>query len=1098
MQRQKSILSFFQRPSPENQFKSGASLSGAPVPSSSSALHRAGSQQSGYSADDNTSNEHMLPPVIRGTDTPPEKPPRPLIPSRLPTGGSGDVVARPFASIMHKFVKRVKFEANPMAKRDGIHDDYVNIETMSSDPLNVSTSVEANNKNDGDGDLVSLELEPTTPGPETPAMRRFAPRSKRMQDEVDSVNENQHSLFLESSKRMKLIRESAQNKVADERVSEAAGSKFEWLNPAFIKDANGRRPNDPQYDKKTLYMPPGELAKMSASQKQYWNVKCRYMDVILFFKVGKFYELYELDAEVGHKELDWRITHSGVGKCKQVGISESGIDDAVQKLISRGYKVGRIEQVETANQAKARGSTSVIQRKLVHVFSRSTMTDGCIGPEAVHLLALKEGNNISKNGKTVYGFAFVDCAALRFWVGSMEDDASCSALGTLLMQVSPREVLYENRGLCVDSEKALRKYASTDSRPVQLTPAASSGSLLGASEIHELITSKGYFKGSSLSWSSAVGGERHQDLVICALGVLVDHLSRLMLGDLLRNGDILPYHVYGSCLRMDGQTLVNLEIFCNNVNGGLSGTLYKFLDHCLTAPGRRLLRRWICHPLKDVEEVNDRLNVVEAIATNEGLASQISEGLRKLPDLERLLARVKSSLGSSSTLLLPLVGERVLKERVKSFGHLVKGLRPGVDLLKVLQEKGCQIPSLSKILNCPAMPELHQFLSLFETAIEASFPDYQNHAVKDGDPEAYRTLAELFCERTAEWARVNHALSCADVLRSFAVAAGISGGPMKRPVLLPAGDENRGPVLEIRGLWHPYAVGENGDRPVPNDVYLGGHSGRSAGQNPRTLLLTGPNMGGKSTLLRATCLAAVLAQLGCYVPCDSFLLSIVDVMFTRLGAVDRIMSGESTFYVECAETASILQSASQDSLVLLDELGRGTSTFDGYAIAYAVLRHLLEQVDCRLLFATHYHPLTKEFASHPRVNLQHMAYIFRQDGEKELVFLYKLAAGPCPESYGMQVALTAGIPPEVVNSAAAAAARMKASTTESFRSSEARSTFSTLHEVWLRTLLAVSYGGSGGGDPPDEDASDTLLCLWHELRSFYTSQRPQQEIRVNF
>lgn len=160
-----------------------------------------------------------------------------------------------------------------------------------------------------------------------------------------------------------------------------------------------------------------------------------------------------------------------------------------------------------------------------------------------------------------------------------------------------------------------------------------------------------------------------------------------------------------------------------------------------------------------------------------------------------------------------------------------------------------------------------------------------------------------------------------------------------------------------------------------------------------------------------------------------------------------------------------------------------------------VLRHLLERVDCRLLFATHYHPLTKEFGSHPRVSLQHMACIFRQDGEKELVFLYKLAGGPCPESYGMQVALTAGIPPGVVASAAAAAARMKASTAETFRSSEARSTFSTLHEDWLRSLLAVS--SAGGGDSPGDDASDTLLCLWHELRSFYTSQRPREEIRVN-
>lgn len=175
------------------------------------------------------------------------------------------------------------------AKRDGIDDRYVNVETMSSDPLKVSTSGEAKNKDEGDVELLALlEREPTTPGPETPALRRFAPRSKRMLDEVDSVIENHHSLFLESSKRMKLIRESAPNKVADERVSEAAGSKFEWLNPACIKDANGRRPNDPLYDKKTLYIPPGELAKMSASQKQYWNVKCRYMDVILFFKVVSF------------------------------------------------------------------------------------------------------------------------------------------------------------------------------------------------------------------------------------------------------------------------------------------------------------------------------------------------------------------------------------------------------------------------------------------------------------------------------------------------------------------------------------------------------------------------------------------------------------------------------------------------------------------------------------------------------------------------------------------------------------------------------------------------------------------------------------------
>ncbi|KAL5975528.1 DNA mismatch repair protein msh7 [Asimina triloba] len=337
--------------------------------------------------------------------------------------------------------------------------------------------------------------------------------------------------------------------------------------------------------------------------------------------------------------------------------------------------------------------------------------------------------------------------------------------------------------------------------------------------------------------------------------------------------------------------------------------------------------------------------------------------------------------------------------------------------------------------------------------------------------------------------------------------------------------ETGGPILKIKSLWHPYAIGGNGGEPVPNDIYLGEGT---TGYCPRSLLLTGPNMGGKSTLLRAICLAVVMAQLGCYVPCEMCVLSPVDIIFTRLGATDRIMMGErevegqkgeqqhqtqggtgvtkitrirgfsrvlaeprkeGTFFIECSETASVLQNATQDSLVLLDELGRGTSTFDGYAIAYAVFRHLVEKVHCRLLFATHYHPLTKEFASHPRVSLQHMACAFNQrngsafTGDQELVFLYKLTLGPCPESYGLQVALMAGIPKHVVQAASKASKALRRSIGENFRSSEVRSEFSTLHEEWLRTVLAVSM--TTNDSDLNEDDSDTLLLLWHELKRSY-------------
>lgn len=233
-------------------------------------------------------------------------------------------------------------------------------------------------------------------------------------------------------------------------------------------------------------------------------------------------------------------------------------------------------------------------------------------------------------------------------------------------------------------------------------------------------------------------------------------------------------------------------------------------------------------------------------------------------------------------------------------------------------------------------------------------------------------------------------------------------------------------------------------------------------------------------------------QLGCYVPCEMCVLSLVDIIFTRLGATDRIMTGESTFFVECTETASVLRNATQDSLVLLDELGRGTSTFDGYAIAYAVFRHLIEKVNCRLLFATHYHPLTKEFKSHPHVTLQHMACTFKSDSnscdmdQQELVFLYRLSSGACPESYGLKVALMAGIPIGVVEAASKAGWKIKESMGESFKSSEKRSEFSTLHEEWLKALLSISRIGESNFSE-DDDAFDTLFCLWHELKSSYRS-----------
>ncbi|OMO58071.1 hypothetical protein COLO4_34897 [Corchorus olitorius] len=1078
MQRQKSILSFLQKPASQNG--AGGKVKGQGDSQFASKQQDQNVVACGSSAE------------VTGTDTPPEKVPRKVLPASFAANAETNGSSSLFSSIMHKFV-RVDNKENA-SQRIQERDNSRSVKELPKVGLSAQPTENANvslSNIESDDDL----------GPETPAMKPGVSRLKRIQNDLPKFGDKKDGSLLETGKRVKLVQEST---VVNNNLRNGTdvASKFEWLNSSHIKDANGRRPGDPLYDKKTLYIPPDALKKMSASQKQYWSVKCQYMDVVLFFKVGKFYELYEIDAEIGHKELDWKITISGVGKCRQVGISESGIDDAVQKLVARGernrevltiesaleenvstisghsflslhilihffmfrrYKVGRIEQLETSEQAKARGANSVIQRKLVQVITPSTTVDGNIGPDAVHLLAIKEGNYGLDNSSAVYGFAFVDCAALKFWVGSISDDATCAALGALLMQVSPKEVIYDNRGLSREAHKALKKYSFTGSTAVQLSPALS----LDGAEVRNMIQSNGYFKGSPNTYIHALDGIMNHDVALSALGGLVSHLSRLMLDDILRSGEILPYQVY-------------------------QGTLYKYLDNCLTSSGKRLLRSWICHPLKDVDSINNRLDVVDKLTSHSEIMLLIAQYLRKLPDLERLLGRVKASSQSSVSLVLPLIGKKVLKQRVKAFGTLVKGLRIGIDLLRLLQNDADMVSVLLKVFKLPMLGGtngLDEFLTQFEAAIDSDFPNYQKHDLTDTDAETLSILIELFIEKAAQWSQVIHALNCIDVLRSFAVSASLSSGAMTRPLVFPQlstatlNKETGGPILKIKGLWHPFALGENGGLPVPNDIFLGEDLND---YHPRALLLTGPNMGGKSTLLRATCLAVLLAQLGCYVPCETCAISLVDIIFTRLGATDRIMTGESTFLVECTETASVLQNATQDSLVLLDELGRGTSTFDGYAIAYAVFRHLVEKVHCRLLFATHYHPLTKEFASHPHVTLQHMACSFKSEScskGEELVFLYRLTDGACPESYGLQVAIMAGIPKDVVEAASQAAQVMKRSVGKSFRLSEQRSEFSTLHEEWLKTLVNVSQSQVGNSD--DGDVYDTLFCLWHELKNCY-------------
>ncbi|KAG6546638.1 hypothetical protein Mapa_011827 [Marchantia paleacea] len=964
----------------------------------------------------------------------------------------------------------------------------------------------------------------------SPGNKRIRETEEKLICPVPSLTQNQ-----DLQKRRKLLEAlGADDGVETTGAWAEARAKFEWMTPSKIRDAEKRRPCHPAYDERTLLIPNDVFHKFSASQKQYWTTKCKYMDTLLFFKVGKFYELYELDAEVGHKELDWKLTVSGVGKCRQVGCPESGIDDAIQKLVSRGYKVGRMEQIETAEQARAkRGEKAMVQRELVQIITPSTVMDGNIKPEAVHLLALKEDVRKATNpipGKAdnlvmAIGFAFVDAAAGRFYVGSLSDDSSLINLKTLLTQVAPQEVLYESGGISKESLRALRRLSAPGLLPVTLTPLQPSLEFMEAGDTIRMLRSNRYFRDSSDndwhtkgddSWPTALKMAADIPLATCALGALVSHLTRMKCdGELLPNGFLCQYEVFKGSLRLDGQTVSNLELLENRDDGGKAGTLFNYLDSCVTGFGKRLLRRWICHPLRNIGDIHYRLDAVDELNSCSEMTCSLRAGLRKLPDLERLVARIRN-LSFSPLAGIPTAAKKVHQRKLKAFFSTVLGVRAAGELLLSISSLPFDgnMEFKSKFLQAAAAlpyPEpVEACLKELELGINASCKTCRLLKLQEGnsvdgdeeeeDWEARRLsqLIDMFNEHTSFWVKLVDTLGQLDVLISFASTINAANGPTCRPQLVPSPCLRKGgSVLHIEGLWHPYASGGQDGAFVPNDIELGRVTGSI--NAPRAMLLTGPNMGGKSTLLRATCLAVIMAQLGCYVPGEECKLSPVDTIFTRLGASDRIMAGESTFMVECNEAASVLHHATSDSLVILDELGRGTSTFDGYAIAYAVFHRLVNSLDCRLIFATHYHSLTEEFATNHNVSLRHMACSFQSrssgkggqdsseksdcDLDKELVFLYKLTEGASPKSFGLQVALRAGIPGSVVKAARKAANAMQESLPETFCSGEKSSEFRTNQRQLLQTILQSVNQKTGVEACRGKNLTyDLLQSAWQSLQ----------------
>lgn len=868
--------------------------------------------------------------------------------------------------------------------------------------------------------------------------------------------------------------------------------RYSWL--ANLRDIDGHPIGHPEYDPRTLYIPPLAWSRFSPFEKQYWEIKQKFWDTVVFFKKGKFYELYENDATIGHQMFDLKLTDRV--NMRMVGVPEMSLDYWANQFVAKGYKIARVDQSESAlgkemreRDGKKNGGKEdkVIKRELSCVLTAGTLVEGSMLQDdmSVYCVAIKEAIIDDLPG---FGLAIVDTATGQFSLSEFVDDVDMTKFETFVAQTRPQELLLEKSTI---SQKALR-ILKNNTGPTTIWNYMKPGKEFWEADIttKELDASE-YFVSQDdeniQAWPETLRQAREKELVMSAFGAMVQYLRVLKLDrDLITIGNFSWYDPIkkASSLVLDGQTLINMEIFANSTDGGSEGTLFQLLNRCITPFGKRTFKQWVCHPLVDAKKINARLDAVDALNADPSVRDQFSSQLVKMPDLERLISRIHAGNCKSQDFVRVLEGfeqieytmslltnsgsgEGVIGQLIKSMpdlGSLLEYWKTAFDRTKA-KENGILVPKAGveedfdnsqefveqlhsdldnllkkarrdlgssaicyrdngkeiyqlevpiKVKNIPKnwdqmsatkqvkryyFPELRSLIRKLQEAQET-----HSHIVKEVTGRFY----ERFDEHYATWLAAVKIVSQLDCLISLAKASASLGEPSCRPEFV----DNERSVLEFEELRHPCLLSSVEDF-IPNDVQLGG-------ERPNIDLLTGANAAGKSTVLRMTCVAVIMAQIGCYLPCQSARLTPVDRIMSRLGANDNIFAAQSTFFVELSETKKILAEATPRSLVILDELGRGTSSYDGVAVAQAVLHHVATHIGAMGFFATHYHSLAAEFENHPEISPKRMK-IYVDDEERRITFLYKLENGVAEGSFGMHCAAMCGIPDKIIECAEVAA-----------------------------------------------------------------------------
>lgn len=426
--------------------------------------------------------------------------------------------------------------------------------------------------------------------------------------------------------------------------------RYPWL--ATITDIDRNPPGHPDYDPRTVYIPPLAWNKFSPFEKQYWEIKQKFWDTIVFFKKGKFYELYENDATIGHQLFDLKLTDRV--NMRMVGVPEMSLGHWANQFVAKGYKIARVDQQESAlgkemreRDGKQPGKPSkeekVIRRELACVLTGGTLVDGAMLQDdmSTFCVSIKESD---QEGQPAFGISFVDTATGQFFLTEFTDDVDLTKFETLIAQIRPQELLLEKSCVSVETLRILKNNTGPTTIWNYLKPVKE---FWTADITCRELDASGYFMrdGESTSelWPGALGEARDKDLVMSSFGALVQYLKTLKIEqELVTLGNFSWYDPIrkASSLVLDGKTLINLEIFNNSFDGGTDGTLFMLLNRCITPFGKRLFKQWICHPLMDATKINARLDAVDALNADLTIQDRFTASLLKLPDLERMISRI--------------------------------------------------------------------------------------------------------------------------------------------------------------------------------------------------------------------------------------------------------------------------------------------------------------------------------------------------------------------------------------------------------------------------------------------------------------------------